>query len=103
MLSYRAVLTGAATQYREVQGSESDRFLHLFPRLNILRGGVRSGFKHVETEETTLFRLLHVKGTAHNLIVREVEPRVESLNCGDVFVLDQQRKLRVWQGEKSSP
>jgi len=45
-----------------------------------------SGFKHVEAKEHRN-RLLHLKGKK-NVVVREVNFAIESLNAGDVFVLD---------------
>jgi len=80
-------LDGVPVQYREVQGSESDAFLALFPHFSILSGGVDSGFKHVEVKEYRK-RLLHIKGTTKNIIIREVPAHTSSLNKGDVFILD---------------
>jgi gelsolin len=97
-------LHGAAVQYREIQGSESSSFLSLFPRLTILRGGAATGFRHVETAETSLFRLLQITSSGGSgVIVREVDPTWKSLNEGDVFVLDQGEKITSWQGKSSSP
>jgi hypothetical protein len=55
-------LHGAAIQHRELQAQMSDEFLALFPRFTILKGGVASGFRHVEQdpeprEITTLLRI----------------------------------------------
>ena len=55
-------LHGAAVQHRELQAQMSDDFLALFPRFSILRGGVASGFTHVEQDPepkgvTTLLRI----------------------------------------------
>ncbi|KAK0551441.1 hypothetical protein OC861_000511 [Tilletia horrida] len=119
-------LRGIAVQYREVQGLESPRFLALFPRLTIRRGGVKSGFKHVQTEEKDIFRLFQIltagtkygrvvkktaapgsaprgSGISGGIVVKEVEPVVASLNSGDVFVLDEGKTLRAWQGSQASP
>ncbi|KAL2061159.1 hypothetical protein VTL71DRAFT_7432 [Oculimacula yallundae] len=101
-------LKGAATQYREVEGSMSEDFIKLFPRLRILRGGVRSGFTHVEEEEkkevTTLLRVFKWdSGRADSVVVVEVEPSWKSLDDGDVFILDKGEKIWVWQGKKCSP
>ncbi|KAK0528921.1 hypothetical protein OC834_003874 [Tilletia horrida] len=121
-------LRGVAVQYREVQGLESARFLQLFPRLTLRRGGVASGFKHVNTEEKDIFRLYQIltagtkygraalhappkkagaaprgSGISGAIVVQEVEPVVASLNSGDVFVLDEGKKLRAWQGAQCSP
>ena len=104
-------LHGAATQHREVQASPSDAFTALFPRLKILRGGVRSGFNHVDVNEEvqhtdTLLRVFkHPGHTAGRdaVVVHEVEPTWQSLDEDDVFVLDKGDKIFVWQGKKCSP
>jgi gelsolin len=79
-------LNGDPVQHREIQGSESDLFLSYFKKVEFLEGGVDSGFKHVEPKDYHA-RLLHVKGKK-NVVVREVPLKIESLNSGDVFVLD---------------
>ncbi|KAJ5555376.1 hypothetical protein N7535_007811 [Penicillium sp. DV-2018c] len=104
-------LHGAATQYREVQQHPSDEFLALFRHYAVRSGGVRSGFRHVETRDKgeeeikTLLRVFKHSGTIgkDSLIVCEVEPTWESLDENDVFVLDAGTKIWVWQGKKCSP
>ncbi|KAK3314064.1 gelsolin [Apodospora peruviana] len=102
-------LHGAATQYRELQASPSDGFVALFPRLTVRRGGIASGFRHVEEAEkeevTTLLRVFKhaASGRADSIVVLEVEPTWQSLDEGDVFVLDKGDKIWVWQGKKCSP
>lgn len=103
-------LRGAATQHREIQASPSDEFIALFPRLTIRRGGIASGFRHVEQpkeeEVTTLLRVFKhaATGTARDsVVVLEVEPTWESLDEADVFVLDKGDKIWVWQGRRCSP
>ena len=104
-------LHGAATQHRELQTSPSDAFSALFLRLKILRGGVNSGFNHVETKDKsthtdTLLRVFkHPSPTAGRdaVLVHEVEPTWQSLDEDDVFVLDKGDKIFVWQGRKCSP
>ncbi|CAD6953876.1 unnamed protein product [Tilletia laevis] len=121
-------LRGVAVQYREVQGLESPRFLQLFPKLTIRKGGVKSGFKHVTTDEKDIFRLFQIltagtkygraaasssssaakrgprgSGISGGIVVNEVEANVKSLNSGDVFVLDEGKRLRAWQGSQASP
>jgi len=88
-------------QYREVQGSESESFLKLFPKLVVQHGGIESGFKHVEAESYRP-RLLHIKGTIKNVVVREVPLTHKSLNSGDVFILDAGLRLYQFQGKGSS-
>jgi len=94
-------LGGAPVQYREVQGSETESFLHLFEKVVILHGGVDSGFKHVEAEKYRP-RLLHIKGTIKRTVVREVPLSINSLNSGDVFILDEGLKIYQFQGKSAS-
>ncbi|KAJ4301082.1 hypothetical protein N0V90_003172 [Kalmusia sp. IMI 367209] len=104
-------LHGAATQHRELQVAPSDAFSALFPRLKILRGGVRSGFTHVEINEEsehtdTLLRIFkHPSAAAgrDSILVHEVEPTWQSLDEDDVFVLDKGDKIFVWQGKNCAP
>lgn len=53
----------------------------------IKTGGVASGFKHVETNDVEVKRLLQVKGRR---VVRATEAAMswESFNQGDSFILD---------------
>ncbi|KAK3347028.1 gelsolin [Lasiosphaeria hispida] len=103
-------LGGAATQHRELQASPSDDFLALFPRLTIRRGGVASGFRHVEDAPevniTTLLRVFkhHAAfGGRDSVMVYEVDPTWRSLDESDVFILDKGDKIWVWQGRACSP
>lgn len=98
-------LAGAATQHREVQSAPSDEFLSLFPRVSIRRGGVRSGFRHVEegAPKEPIRTLLRVFKANSVIVVHEVEPAWHSLDDGDVFVLDTGDKIWVWQGRGCSP
>ena len=93
-------LHGVAPQYREVQGYESDLFLSYFNNhINILEGGIGTGFTHVEAEKYRP-RLLQVKGNKRFRIT-EVPMSVDSLNSGDVFILDAGLKIYQWNGSKS--
>jgi len=94
-------LGGAPVQYREVQGFESERFLSLFPKITIQHGGIDSGFKHVEAEKYR-HRLLHIKGTIKQSVVREVPLNHDSLNSGDVFILDEGLVIYQFQGRGAS-
>ncbi|KAK0729635.1 gelsolin [Lasiosphaeris hirsuta] len=105
-------LGGAATQHREIQASPSDDFLALFPRLTIRRGGVASGFHHVESdaapkaEITTLLRIFKHHAAPRgrdSVLVYEVDPTWRSLDENDVFILDKGDKIWVWQGRACSP
>ncbi|KAI1340664.1 putative actin-binding protein Fragmin [Xylariaceae sp. FL0016] len=103
-------LHGVATQHRELQKEPSEDFVALFSRIRILSGGVRTGFTHVETEaepKETLMLLRIFKHPsakrADSIIVHEVEPTWQSLDEGDVFVLERNDKVWVWQGKNCSP
>jgi len=95
-------LGGAPVQYREVQGYESDLFLSYFKSTGIeyLPGGVESGFVHVE-RDTYRPRLLLVKGK-RVVRVKEVTLSNNSLNTGDVFILDLGLKLFVYYGAQAN-
>jgi gelsolin len=86
-------------QHREVQGFEGSKFLALFPNLTYMNGGVDSGFNHVEPEKYTP-RLMHFKGKK-KIRVCEVKLACESLNQGDVFLLDMGLTLIQWNGPTS--
>jgi len=94
-------LGGEAKQHREVQGYESHLFLSYFkPSIQLLSGGVESGFNHVKPEEYTP-RLLHVKGKFH-VRVEQVPLASSSLNSGDVFILDAGLQIYVFQGTQAN-
>ncbi|KAI1399725.1 putative actin-binding protein Fragmin [Hypoxylon fuscum] len=103
-------LHGVATQHRELQKGPSDDFVALFSRIRILSGGIRSGFTHVETEEKPKDTLILLRIFKHpaakradSIMVYEVEPTWQSLDENDVFVLERNDKIWVWQGQKCSP
>uniref|UniRef100_A0A8B9F199 Villin like n=1 Tax=Amazona collaria TaxID=241587 RepID=A0A8B9F199_9PSIT len=91
-------LGGSPVQHREVQGHESETFQSYF-RSGIIykKGGVASGFKHVETNMYNIKRLLHVKGKKH-VSATEVALSWDSFNKGDVFLLDLGKVLIQWNG-----
>jgi len=96
-------LGGAAVQHREVQGHESPLFLSYFENntIEILEGGIDSGFKHVEAKQYKP-RLLQVKGNRKAVRVSQVPLSATSLNSGDVFILDLGLEIFQWNGAKSS-
>jgi len=94
-------LGGLPVQYREVQGNESPAFLNLFDQVIIQNGGIETGFRHVEPEKYR-HRLLHIKGTTKNVVVREVPLSSKSLNSGDVFILDEGTELYQFIGKHAS-
>jgi len=93
------LLDDGPVQHREVMEYESDLFMTYFPHIRIMEGGVDSGFKHVEPEKYRP-RLLHLKGKK-KVRVTEVDYQVESLNSGDVFVLDNGLKIIKWEGKSA--
>jgi gelsolin len=100
-------LHGKAVQHREVQGSLSPAFTALFPHLTLRHGGVKTGFKHVDAGEAEAvgkhLLLLRVFKDGREVLVHEVTPTAQSLDDGDVFVLDVGDKIWVWQGKKAGP
>ncbi|CAM4722406.1 hypothetical protein PO909_017064 [Leuciscus waleckii] len=95
-------LDGSPVQYREVQAFESAKFKSYFKSgLIYKKGGVGSGFTHVETNTYNIQRLLHVKGTKH-VTAREVEVSWSSFNLGDIFLLDLGKAIIQWNGPQSN-
>lgn len=95
-------LRGAPIQYREVQGHESSTFTGYFKTgLKYMKGGVASGFNHVETNEVEVRRLLQVQGRR---VVRATEVPVgwDSFNQGDGFILDLGQVIILWFGSHSN-
>ena len=104
-----AALGGIATQYREMEGYESDEFLGLFKSgspffdassIEYLPGGVDSGFTHVERDVWPQ-RLLHIKGK-RTCRVKEVPVTASSLTQDDVYILDNGLTLYVWCGSNAN-
>ncbi|TNN88275.1 Villin-1 [Liparis tanakae] len=95
-------LGGSPVQHREVQGNESPRFRSYFKNgLIYKKGGVASGFQHVETNVYNVLRLLHVKGRKH-VTAAEVELSWNSFNNGDIFLLDMGKAIVQWNGPQSN-
>lgn len=94
-------LGGGPVQFREVEGHESKQFLSIFKGgVQYLEGGVASGFKKVEKDKYEP-RLLQLKGH-RNVRVTAVPVSRDSLNEGDVFILDLGLTIYQWNGPKSS-
>jgi len=95
------LLGDVPVQYREVMGSESETFMAIFKnKITIMNGGVDSGFKHVKPEEYKP-KLLHLKGRK-TVRVTETKCSCESLNQGDVFILDAGLKIWQWNGKDAA-
>lgn len=94
------IFGGAAVQHREVDGCESDLFMGLFTHFRTLEGGCQTGFRHVTPKEYKP-RLLRCKGSKP-CVVRQVNLTRDSLNSGDVFVLDMGLKVYQFNGKAST-
>ncbi|GFX69527.1 gelsolin, cytoplasmic [Trichonephila clavipes] len=93
------VLGGGPVQHREVQGFESALFLSYFKKgVRYLKGGVKSGFHHVEN--VPVKRFLRVKGR-RNVRLNEMSMEVSSMNKGDCFILDSEPNVFVYVGPQS--
>lgn len=85
--------------------------MRTFTNSPTVAGGVASGFNHVDPDAEeqekppTLLRVFkHPYATrADSVMVYEVEPTWRSLDEDDVFVLEAQGKIWVWQGKGCSP
>jgi len=94
-------LGGVPVQYRETQGNESALFSSRFKSgVRYLKGGIASGFVHVEPNAPHPARLFRVKGR-RNVRVEEVEVSADSLNASDCFVLDVNHVVYVYMGATS--
>ncbi|KAK3515554.1 hypothetical protein QTP70_024384 [Hemibagrus guttatus] len=95
-------LGGSPVQHREVQGCESAKFKSYFKNGIIYKkGGMGSGFKHIETNVYDILRLLHVKGRK-DVTAMEVDLSWASFNTGDVFLLDMGKNIVQWNGPQSN-
>lgn len=94
-------LDDVPVQHREVQDHESDLFKSYFKNITILRGGVMSGFRHVE-EETYETRLLHFCGTRKVVEIKEIPRCKDLLDENDVYILDRGMMIYQWNGQGSN-
>lgn len=99
-------LGGAAVQHRQVEAQESALFLSYFTegKITYLRGGIESGFHHVEptVEDPHLYQ---IKGTrkAQSLRLTQIPVRRNCMNSGDVFLLvASDEAVWLWIGKESN-
>ena len=85
----------------EEQGFESLIFLSYFKHLNILLGGIETGFKKVPIEKYHP-KLLHVCGVGKCIQVTEIPFEKDSINNEDVFIFDMGLRIVNWRGSKSN-
>jgi len=99
------LLDDRPVQRREVQGSESQLFMDIFTEylkcggVRYNEGGCDSGFRSVKPEEYKP-RLLHLKGRK-KIRTQQVEMSINSLNSGDLFILDNGTILYCWIGKEA--
>lgn len=92
-----------ATLYRETQGYESEEFLNIFnKRIQILNGGIETGFVHVEKITDYPGRLYHIRRNDQIYRITETKLHHTSLNNDDCFVLDKILKIYIFFGESCS-
>ena len=92
---------GEMTLIYEEQGFESPLFISYFQNINILSGGIETGFKKVGAEKYAS-KLLHVRGVGKCIEANEVPFVRDSMNDEDVFIFDLGLKLINWRGSKSN-
>ena len=93
------VLQMPSKHHLEEQMYEGDQFLSYFKKTGVeyLPGGIESGFNIVKEKEFVP-RLLHVKGERYPRVFG-VDIKAESINNGDVFILDMNEKIYFWPGD----
>jgi len=89
-------------QHREVQGHESKLFKSYFEAMKLMKGGADTGFRRVLPENYTP-RMFHVKKvSAGNIVCNEVSMKKGNLKSGDVFIIDNGKKIYQWNGSECS-
>ena len=92
------VLPMASSHHLEEQCYEGEQFLSYFKDSGVeyVPGGIESGFRIVGEKEFTP-RLLHIKGERYPRMF-SVDMKADSINDGDVFVLDMNDRIFFWPG-----
>lgn len=93
---------GTPVQHREVMLHETNDFKALFKTITYLKGGIESGFNHVEPGAYSA-KLMQVKKVNRQTIIVEIKCARESLNHGDAFILDAGATIYTWFGDECSP
>lgn len=95
-------LSAPSRHHLELQGEESQVFMSYFKDTGVtyLQGGVESGLKQTTVREHEP-RLLQVKGRKYPR-VWTFAPSADKLNEGDVFILNNNSKLYLWEGKESN-
>ena len=91
----------SSNHHLEEQMYESDLFMSYFKKYGGVEyqpGGIESGLRDVTKPKEFKPRLLQVKGDRYPRIF-EVEKKADSVNEGDVFILDMNDKIYFWCGD----
>ena len=93
------VLPMASSHHLEEQQYEGDQFLSYFKKTGVeyVPGGIESGFRIVGEKEFVP-RLLQVKGDRYARMF-SVDMVANSINEGDVFILDMNDRIFYWPGK----
>jgi hypothetical protein len=91
-----------AWMFRECQDHESSQFMSIFPfGVKYLDGGIESALKHFSDDDELQPKLFQIKGK-RKVRVCQVELIPESLNSGDVFIIDTPTAIFQWSGKESN-
>ena len=91
-----AHLGGQTVLHREIQGHESAQFLAYFKLVHFHEGTAAA------PKQDAKGKLLHLKGTK-NVVERQVPLDIDSLNSGDVFILDGGHDVFLFEGNEAGP
>jgi len=93
------VLPMDSSHHLEEQMYEGEKFLSYFKDngLQYLPGGIESGFKIVDPDKPVETRLLQCKGERYPRVF-SVPVEANSINTGDVFILETNEKIYYWPG-----
>lgn len=93
------VLPMQSSHHLEEQMYEGEQFLSYFRKTGVeyMPGGIESGFRQVQ-EKVFEPRLLQCKGERYPRVF-SVEIKADSINEGDVFILDMNEKIFFWPGK----
>merc|ERR1719188_2195564 len=91
---------GEPSQHREVEGSESQEFKQLFPKLKYLEGGIDTGFVHVQKvgANAKLYMVKKIEGS-RQAGMYPVPCERDSLNEGDCFIMQTSEAIYRWLGK----
>jgi len=95
------LLDDGPVQHREIQGHESPLFQSYFKEIRYMEGGIASGFRNVKPEEYVP-RMFQIKRTKKTVRAWPVPVKANSLDDGDVFVLDTGLIVYLFVGKQAN-